>query len=102
MINRVCNYLIPIILEVLIFSDEKKGNPYINYNVTKYFRLSRQTSKFALNIIGDMLNRVCYSFLEVMVEAVEAEDVQVDLALVHSIPSGLVWAEDVQIDSSQC
>ena len=49
-----------------------------------------------------MLNRVCYSFLEVMVEAVEAEDVQVDLALVHLIPSWLVWAEDVQVDSSQC
>ena len=49
-----------------------------------------------------MLNRVCYSFLEVMVEGASAEDVQVDLALVHSIPSWLVWAEDVQVDSSQC
>ena len=81
---------------------KKKETPTLTYNVTKYFRLNRQTSKFALNIIGDMLNRVCYSFLEVMVEAVEAEDVQVDLALVHSIPSWLVWAEDVQVDSSQC
>ena len=81
---------------------KKKESPTLTYNVTKYFRLNRQTSKFALNIIGDMLNRVYYSFLEVMVEAVEAEDVQVDLALVHLIPSWLVWAEDVQVDSSQC
>ena len=79
-----------------------KETPSLTKYVTKYFRLNRQTSKFALNIIGDMLNRVCYSFLEVMVEAVEAEDVQVGLALVHSIPSWLVWAEDVQVDSSQC
>ena len=82
-------------------SDKKETPRLFNY-VTKYFRLNRQTSKFALNIIGDMLNRVCYSFLEVMVEGASAEDVQVGLALAHSIPSWLVWAEDVQVDSCQC
>ena len=82
-------------------SDKKETPRLFNY-VTKYFRLNRQTSKFALNIIGDMLNRVCYSFLEVMVEGASDEGVQVDLVLVHSIPSWLVWAEDVQVDSCQC
>ena len=84
MLNRICNYLVSIILEVMVegasawFSPmKKKEYPYINC-VPKYFRLNRLTSKFTLNIIGDMLNRVCYSFLEVMVEGASAEDVQVD------------------------
>ena len=39
---------------------------------------------------------------ESTVHILEQKALSCSLAFVHSIPSWLVWAEDVQVDSSQC